>query len=69
MVMKYNFYLIRGKNMKCVCNGIYDFCKSFKNDKVPKDIHTFRCPCGQYLYIIKDTIWYGGYPLDLSKIE
>lgn len=55
--------------MKCVCNGIYDFCKSFKNGKIPKDIHTFRCPCGQYLYIIKDTIWYGGYPLDLSKIE
>lgn len=54
---------------RCICGGMYLFCKEYKKGKVPKDVHTFKCPCGQYLYIIENTLWYEGYSLDLSKIQ
>jgi hypothetical protein len=55
--------------MKCICGGILDFCKAFKNNKVPKDIYEFKCPCGIYLYIRNGVLWTNYYPIDLDKIK
>lgn len=55
--------------MRCICGGVIDFCKIFKKGKIPNDIHTFKCPCGQYLYIRNGVLWNEWYPIDLDKIE
>lgn len=54
---------------ECICGGIYGFCNDFKSGLIPKYIKEFKCPCGCYLYIVDDTVWYNLSPLDSSKIK